>query len=87
MSEVLSVFEEVLCPKWINVEMDEQTKEDAKIYFYEKSSIPGITMAVDGTHVKIFTPSKDRHLFYNRKGYNSLNVMLVSIFCESKKTN
>lgn len=81
LSEVLVAFEEILCPKWISAKMDDETQEDARMHFFQKSSIPGVVMAVDGTHVKIFTPSVDRHLFYNRKGYHSINVMLVNIFC------
>lgn len=50
LSEVLVAFEEILCLKWISAKMDDQTKEDGRIYFFRKSTIPGVVMAVDGTH-------------------------------------
>lgn len=58
--------------------MSDVEKQEAKRYFYDKSRIPGVTMCVDGTHIKIFKPSVDTHLFYNRKGFYSLNAMIVS---------
>ncbi|XP_054083400.1 putative nuclease HARBI1 [Zeugodacus cucurbitae] len=51
------------------------------LFFFVKSKIPGVTMAVDGTHIKIMAPKRDKHLYYNRKGFSSLNVMIV---CDHK---
>ncbi|XP_055628063.1 putative nuclease HARBI1 [Toxorhynchites rutilus septentrionalis] len=34
-------------------------------------------MCVDGTHIKIIPPNQNRNLFYNRKGFYSLNVLIV----------
>lgn len=58
--------------------MSEEEKQDAKRYFYERSGIPGVIMCVDGTHIKIHKPCVDPHLYYNRKGFFSLNAMIVS---------
>jgi len=33
--------------------------------------------AVDGTHIPVFPPKENRDAFINRKGWASLNVMLV----------
>ncbi|XP_054727491.1 putative nuclease HARBI1 [Anastrepha obliqua] len=38
----------------------------------------GIIGCVDGTHVKIVAPRKEvQHLYYNRKGFYSINAMIV----------
>lgn len=81
ITEVIEILEKVLCPKWITLEMTEEDKREARRYFYEKTKIPGIVMCVDGTHIKIRKPAGlNAPLFYNRKGFYSLNTMLVSIF-------
>lgn len=78
LNEVLGILEEILCPKWINLQMTEAEKTEARHYFFSKSKIPGIVMCIDGTHIKIAKPSGDNaHLFYNRKGFFSLNTMIV----------
>lgn len=76
---ILDALERILCPKWITLAMTEEEKQEAKRYFYDRSGIPGVIMCVDGTHIKIFRPSENAHLFYNRKGFFSINVMIVSI--------
>lgn len=80
INECLVVMEQVLCPKWIKLEFTPEEEMDIKVQFLEKFGMPGVIGCVDGTHVKIMAPSEDvRHLYYNRKGYYSLNVMLVNI--------
>lgn len=79
LSSVLHTLEQQLCPKWINMEMTNAEKRQAKLSFFEKTGFPGVVMCVDGTHVKILPPSKDKHLFYNRKGFYSINAMMVRI--------
>ncbi|XP_036340860.1 putative nuclease HARBI1 [Rhagoletis pomonella] len=54
-----------------------------RIYFFEKTRIPGIVMCVDGTHIKILKPAAgNAHLYYNRKGYYSVNAMII---CDHKQ--
>ena len=46
--------------------------------FYDLSSFPQVIGAIDGSHVRILCPSKDiAQIFYNRKGYYSINVQAV----------
>lgn len=60
-------------------EMSEAEKHEAKLHFFQKTDFPGIIGCIDRTHIKILAPSKeDQHLYLNRKGFFSLNVMLVS---------
>lgn len=77
-SEVLNALEQYVCPKWVNLNYTSEEKARAKRFFYEKSRIPGIIGAVDGTHIKIRAPAKRlQHLYFNRKGFFSLNAMIV----------
>lgn len=47
--------------------------------FYKKFGWPGVLGCIDGTLVAIIRPSMHEERYYNRKGYHSLNVMIVSI--------
>lgn len=78
LQEIISTMEQHICPKWISLDYSREEKQQAKMFFYERSGIPGVIGAVDGTHIKIRGPEKRiHHLFYNRKGYYSLNAMIV----------
>lgn len=80
LAEVINALEDKLCPSWLALEMSNQEKFEAKQYFFQRSGIPGIVNCIDGTHLRIFTPPlRVRHLYYNRKGFYSLNVMVVSL--------
>ncbi|XP_067636860.1 putative nuclease HARBI1 [Eurosta solidaginis] len=78
LSEVLNVLENSLCQRWIKFNYDEAELQQAKLYFFNISRIPGIIGCVDGTHIKIVAPKKElQHLYYNRKGFYSINAMIV----------
>ncbi|XP_049277617.1 putative nuclease HARBI1 [Anopheles funestus] len=79
LNQTLKILEESLCPKWITLEMNSEEQQAARCYFFRKSSIPGVVMCADGTHVKIIAPKNDKDQFYNRKGFYSMNVLVVSI--------
>lgn len=78
LTEVTDIFEEHLCPRWIAFSRTEDEKRKIALNLYVKHGIPSVIGCVDGTHVRIIAPSSNKHLYYNRKGYYSLNVMLVS---------
>lgn len=80
LSSMLNLLEEKLCPKWIKINLTELQKIEAKQYFYEKCGIPGVVMCVDGTHIKMVQPKDNKHLYYNRKGFYSMNAMIVRIY-------
>ncbi|XP_058122884.1 putative nuclease HARBI1 [Anopheles ziemanni] len=77
------IFHETLCAleKEIGnedtLEMTEGEKTAARRYFYEKSEIPGVVMCVDGTHIRITAPKQNKESFYNRKGFYSMNAMML----------
>ncbi|XP_055916716.1 putative nuclease HARBI1 isoform X2 [Eupeodes corollae] len=78
LKEVLNCLERIICPVWIKFHYTEAEKSRSKLYFYERSHIPGVIGCVDGTHIKIASPKKDlQHAYYNRKGFYSINAMIV----------
>lgn len=79
LTEVVNIFEEYLCPSWITFCGTEEKRKIA-LALYVKHGIPSVMGCVDATHVRIIAPSTNKHMYYNRKGYYSLNVMLVSSF-------
>jgi len=47
-----------------------------------QTGIPGIAGCIDGTHIVIEKPCKNGEVYFNRKGYYSLNVQgLFSNYC------
>lgn len=86
LTQVIDVLETYVCPEAIKFPTEEAEKNAIKLGFFQKSGFPGVIGCVDGTHIKIFPPGSDiQHLYYNRKGYHSLNVMIVCIATVSKK--
>lgn len=82
LTEVVHLIEQKLCKIWIISKLTEEEKAQNKNYFYSKTKFPGIVGCIDGTHVHIMGPKEDvRRLYLNRKGYFSLNVLLVSYLC------
>ena len=45
--------------------------------FYRIASFPNVTGCVDGTHIRIKTPTDHKPVFVNRKGYHSINAHIV----------
>lgn len=82
IAECLDIFENPFCHKWVSFERTEGEESAVKEQFYSKFGIPGVIGCVDGAHIRRKSPGMNsRHLFHNRKGYYSLNVMVVSIKC------
>lgn len=77
--ECLDIFEEYFCKKWIRLDKTPSEESEVKESFYRGGGIPGVVGCVDGTHVRIKSPGEElKHLYYNRKGFYSINVMAVS---------
>ncbi|XP_065080395.1 putative nuclease HARBI1 [Ochlerotatus camptorhynchus] len=78
LTQVIGIMETYVCPDAIKFPTEEAEKNAIKLGFYQKSGFPGVIGCVDGTHIKIFPPPSDiQHLYYNRKGYHSLNALIV----------
>ncbi|XP_036327738.1 putative nuclease HARBI1 [Rhagoletis pomonella] len=77
LKEMLQLIEEKISNQWITSKMTEEEKSKNKNFFYSKTKFRGVG-CIDGTHVHIMLPKEDvRHLYMNRKGYFSLNVLLM----------
>lgn len=82
IKEMINIMEEFMCSQWIKFETTDVDKNQAKVQFYQKAGIPGVIGCVDGTHIQIMAPKKEeQHRYYNRKGFYSLNAMIVSRKC------
>ncbi|XP_055839901.1 putative nuclease HARBI1 [Episyrphus balteatus] len=77
LKETLDIMEETLCSNWISLKMSEEDIQQSKLCFLEKTGFPGVIGCVDGTHVQIIAPVENKHLFLNRKGHFSLNVLII----------
>ncbi|XP_055605090.1 putative nuclease HARBI1 [Uranotaenia lowii] len=40
--------------------------------------VPGVVGCIDSTHIPILRPTKDEHMYFNRKGFHSINAMIVN---------
>ncbi|XP_049308863.1 putative nuclease HARBI1 isoform X2 [Bactrocera dorsalis] len=76
LSNFLEIMQQKLCPQWIKYEQSEIEKQEAKQNFFTKAGFPGVIMCVDGTHIKLIKPSNEPFLYYNRKGFYSINAMV-----------
>jgi hypothetical protein len=54
--------------------MEIQQLNNIKEGFYKKAHFPNVIGCVDGTHVRIQSPTEDEPSYVNRKGYHSINV-------------
>ncbi|XP_046811539.1 uncharacterized protein LOC124420980 [Lucilia cuprina] len=63
INECLNIFDNYLCPKWINLEKSANEESETKECFYRTGGIPSVIGRVDGTHVRIKSPGDDlKHL-------------------------
>lgn len=84
LNETLNLLEEELCAKFISFKQSEDEKRQEKMNCYTKFGIPGVIGYIDGTHIAIISPATDEEHFFNRKGFHSINTMLVSFIKKIK---
>ncbi|KAJ2949263.1 hypothetical protein O0L34_g6216 [Tuta absoluta] len=66
--------------KYVSFPFQLEEREQVKRQFYTKYRMRGLLACVDGTHVAIVTPTTHPERYKNRKGYYSLNIMIM---CDS----
>jgi len=52
--------------------------------FKQKTKLPGIVAAIDGTHIAIKKPCEDGSVYFNRKSEYSINVQGSDSLCASE---
>ncbi|XP_017467073.1 PREDICTED: putative nuclease HARBI1 [Rhagoletis zephyria] len=77
IGNVLTVLEWKLCQKWIKLNVSESERRQCKSFFFNKWGIPGVIGCIDGTHIELIKPLTDAPSYYNRKGYFSINAMII----------
>lgn len=63
--------------RWVNFSFNPENLNRMRTKFYQAYDIPGTVGVVDCTHIAIFPPSGNEHVFVNRKSYHSINTQLV----------
>lgn len=79
VTEVSALIVEHLSDRFIKFPQTVAEKNIVKALFMEKNRFPGVIGAIDCTHVAIIAPPVEEHNYYNRKGYHSKNVQIVSL--------
>ncbi|XP_036340151.1 putative nuclease HARBI1 [Rhagoletis pomonella] len=72
---VVNELETKLCPHFIKFS-PERFSQCAES-FVQKYKIPGVIGCIDGTHFGLQKPTHNEHMFFNRKGYHSINSMII----------
>lgn len=67
--------------QFIKFPRNQEALNTIKDEFYHVSNFPIVVGLVDGTHVKLIPPSKDKEAYKNRKGLYSINVQCI---CDRK---
>ncbi|XP_065358696.1 putative nuclease HARBI1 [Calliphora vicina] len=76
VTRVAKEMEVKLCPNLIK--FDPEQSNECMETFMRKYKIPGVIGCIDGTHIGLQKPSDNEHMFFNRKGFHSLNSMVVN---------
>ncbi len=63
--------------QFIDFPTDLQTLRQKQEAFMRIAGFPGVVGAIDGTHVRIISPTVNEEAYVNRKGFHSINVQVV----------
>ncbi len=63
--------------QFIEFPTDLQTLRQKQEAFMRIAGFPGVVGAIDGTHVRIISPTVNEEAYVNRKGFQSINVQVV----------
>ncbi|XP_036339802.1 putative nuclease HARBI1 isoform X1 [Rhagoletis pomonella] len=77
LHKYIPLMESVLCAENISLQMTEPQIQQSRENFYRKYQLPRIVACIDGTHIRLLKPVQNESVFFNRKGFFSLNAMLI----------
>ncbi|XP_071652304.1 putative nuclease HARBI1 [Temnothorax longispinosus] len=78
LHEIVNAINAIM-PQWIKFPTQNNEIQVIQQQYLIHTNFPGVIGAIDGTHVAIWPPGRNReHLYINRKLFYSLNVMIVS---------
>ena len=80
LSRIITKFTEALTRRvnqFISFPVDEAARRRTSQAFYALHGFPNVIGVIDGTHIAIKAPTRNEHLYGNRKTFHSLNVQLV----------
>ncbi|XP_041423619.1 putative nuclease HARBI1 [Xenopus laevis] len=66
-----------LAPQLLHYNMSTNNLCRIKEDFYAMAHMPNVIGAIDCTHIALIPPSDKERLYYNRKGFHSVNVQVV----------
>jgi hypothetical protein len=66
-----------VCQQYIAMPTDPANLQNIMQGFHNIANFPNVVGAIDGTHIRIKTPSIDEHFYVNRKNYHSINIQGV----------
>lgn len=89
LNEMITILGTKVVHKWISQpdrqkESKLKSMQESMKYFFEKFQLPGVIGCVDGTHIKITPPVQNKHRYLNRRGFHSMNPMIVSTLIKDK---
>ncbi|XP_015039900.2 putative nuclease HARBI1 [Drosophila pseudoobscura] len=73
----IPLMQNLLCGDGISLHMDNHQVQQSHDYFLAKFQLPRIFACVDGTHFRILKPVQNHFVFYNSKGFYSMNAMVL----------
>lgn len=75
---LIPLLDRLLCQDTIFLQMSSHQMQKSRQYFFRSYQLLRIVVCVDETHIGIRKLVNNPSVFYNRKGYYSFNVMVVS---------
>ena len=64
-------------PNYISMPRTEEETQTIMAEFFQKYSLPGIIGLIDGTHIRIQSPTENEYAFVNRKNFHSINAQMI----------
>ena len=80
---IISKVTEKICAlreQYIRFPMTRREQQEVKEHFHDVAGMPNVLGTIDGSLINIIAPHDDEHVYVNRKGNHSINIVCV---CDS----